>query len=78
MNGKRTKIILDTVSTASIISLNLVRKLGLESKLITVFALKQAMSIADERTIYSIGILENTLVDICPGITRKLDALCCM
>lgn len=34
------------------------------------------MSIADERTIYPIGILENTLVDICPGITRKLDALC--
>lgn len=32
MNGKRTEIILDTVSTASIISLNLVRKLGLESK----------------------------------------------
>ncbi|KAG2192845.1 hypothetical protein INT47_012374 [Mucor saturninus] len=76
INGKTTEIILHTGNTASIISLDLVRKLGLESYLITTASLKRGISIADGRTIYPIGILENVTIEISPGITRKFDVLC--
>lgn len=76
INGKNAEIIKDTGSTASIISLDWVKHLYLEKKLIKSPLIKRGMSIADDRTIYPVGILENALVEISPGVARKLDALC--
>lgn len=76
INNLNVEIILDTGSTASIVSLACVRQLGLEDKLVKQQAVKRGMPIADGSTIYPIGILENVIVEISLRISRTLDALC--
>ncbi|CEP08716.1 hypothetical protein [Parasitella parasitica] len=69
-------LILDTGCTPCIISLQLAKRLGLESQLVALSNNQAGILVGDGRQVKTQGVLKDLEIELLPGTSLKVDALC--
>ncbi|KAG2215559.1 hypothetical protein INT46_000365 [Mucor plumbeus] len=77
LNGVKVNVILDTGCTPCVISYHLVQKLGLADKMISLpKSSNGGILVGDGRRVQTKGIVKNLELQLLPGHTRPIDAVC--